>query len=200
MAQLPPGRLVLLDETALGKLRYPPPEPEVVIAVHEGALGAPGNRLTLAVCLDADDAPTWVGAIDERMVLGGLGQTTPPRPAIARCLLAGHRCWSVVWPGELTADGVPSPYLTLYDGDRPWVVLGELPSGPLLAAPLNDARGNPKWYAPRIDAAELEGAGAKDGQLEMAHLWSLPEHLPAVGRVVEPAADRLGPKVADYYR
>lgn len=197
MARLPPGRIVLLDDDALRRLRFPPPGPEAVIAVHPGALRAPDNGLTLAVCLDDDDAPAWVGAIDEEMVLGGLGQTASPRRAVGRCLLVGDRCWDVVWPGALTTGG--APYRTVYHGDRPWVGLGTLPSGALLAAPLNDARGSPKWYAPRIAAGELEGAADKDGQLELAHLWSLPEGLPAVGAVSELARAALGERVRKYW-
>lgn len=199
MARLAPGRRVLLDDDGLARLRFPPPTSEVVIAVHPGALNAPENRLTLAAALDDDDTPVWVGAIDERMVLGALGGTASPRPSIARCLFQGARVWSVVWPGPLLGHGVPAPYGTIYDGDRPWVVLGELRAGPLLAAPLNDVRGNPKWYAPRIDAADFEGAAGKDGQLEMAHLWALPEDLPAVDRVRERAWTGLRAGVEGYY-
>lgn len=197
MATLPPGRLVLLDDDALRRLRFPPPSSEAVIAVHAAALRAPENTLTLAVCLDADDAPVWVGAIDEAMVLGGVGKTVSPRAALGRRLLTGRRCWDIVWPGPLTAG--PGPFRTVYAGDRPWVVLGALASGSLLAAPLNDARGNPKWYAPVIAAAALEGAAAKDGQLELAHLWSLPEGLPGVGEVGEGVRGAVGEAVRRYY-
>jgi len=199
MAQLPAGRLVMLDDVALGKLRFPPPTAEVVIAVHAGALSAPASRLTLAAATDDAGEPTWVGAIDERMVVGSLGRTASPRSRIARCLFHGDRAWSVVWPGPLVEPGLPAPYLTLYDGDRPWIVLGALPDGAVLAAPLNDARGNPKWYAPRVARDDLDGVGDKDGQLEMAHLWSLPGHLPAAGRVREGAREVLRAKVAAYY-
>lgn len=198
MATIPPGRLVLLDDDALRRLRFPPPASEAVIAVHAAALRAPENGLTLAVCLDDRDAPVWVGAIDEAMVLGGVGKTASPRPAVARRLLAAGRCWDVVWPGPLTTGA--GPYRTVYAGDRPWVVVGALASGSLLAAPLNDARGNPKWYAPRIAAADLDGGAAKDGQLELAHLWSLPEGLPAVGAVGAGARASLGEAVRGYFR
>ncbi len=188
----------MLDESELAKLRFPPPTPEVVIAELPGALNAPANRLTLAAWEDEEGEVRWVGAVDERMVAGQLGRTESPRPAIARSLFRG-RCWDLVWPGHLLRAGLPAPYLTLYDGDRPWVALGELPSGEVLAAPLNDARGNPKWFAPRIARADLEGAAAKDAQLEMAHLWSFPGDLPAVGAVREPARSGLEKAVAGYY-
>ena len=196
MATIPPGTIVLLDEGALEGLLLPPPDAEAVIGVHEGALRAPQSSLTLAVCLDEGDEPVWVGAIDEGMVAGGLGRTVSPLPAVARCLLTGDRCWDVIWPGELLGGGV---YRTVYRGDRPWVVLGVLPSGPLLASPLNDARSNPKWYAPRLEAADIEGAAHKAGQLELAHLWSLPEHLPAVGAVGKGPRMALGHHVRKYF-
>lgn len=196
MATIPPGTIVLLDESALGRLLLPPPDTEAVIGVHEGALRAPESSLTLAVCLDEGDEPIWVGAIDEGMVAGGLGRMRSPRPAVARCLLTGDRCWDVIWPGELMDGGV---YRTVYQGDRPWVVLGALPSGLLLASPLNDAQGNPKWYAPRLEAADIQGTARKAGQLELAHLWSLPEHLPAVGVVAERARTGLGDHVRKYF-
>lgn len=198
MASIPPGSLVLLDPAEVARLRFPPPTDEVVIAVHEGALKAPANRLTLAACADEGEI-VWVGAVDERMVLGSLGRTADLRPAVARRLFAGERCWSVAWPGHLLRASGAGPRFTLYHGDRPWVVLGELASGSLLAAPLNDASGTPKWYAPRIDRGDLEGAAAKDGQLEMAHLWSLPGDLPAVGGVAEPARPGLRRAVGQYY-
>ena len=66
----------------------------------------------------------------------------PPARGVHRCarriserLLVGTRCWQLVWPGLLTAAGVGDPCLTLYAGERPWVVLGELEDGQLLAAP-----------------------------------------------------------------
>jgi hypothetical protein len=190
---------VLLDDGERSKLTFPPPTEEVVIAVHPAALKAPENRLTLAAWEDDAGEIEWVGAIDERMVVGQLGRTESPRPRIGASLFESSRCWDLVWPGHLLRPEVPSPYLTLYDGDRPWIVLGELASGAPLAAPLNDARGNPKWYAPRIGRADLEGAGAKDAQLEMAHLWSFPGSLPTVGELRERARPAVRQAVAGYY-
>ncbi|MGD2067800.1 MAG: hypothetical protein PVI57_03880 [Gemmatimonadota bacterium] len=198
MASMPPGSLALLDPDELARLRFPPPTDEVVIAVHEGALKAPGNRLTLAACADEGEV-VWVGAVDERMVLGSLGRGASLRPQLARRLFTGERCWSIVWPGHLLRSAGAGPRFTLYHGDRPWVVLGELSGGSLLAAPLNDASGSAKWYAPRIARGDLEGAAAKDGQLEMAHLWSLPRDLPAAGGVAERARPGLRRAVGGYY-
>jgi hypothetical protein len=198
MARYAPGSVLMLLEDERSRLTFPPPEDEVVVAVHEGALRAPENLLSLAATVDEGNV-TWVGAIDERMVAGALGRTSSPRPLIARRLFEGERCWSTIWPGPLTTVAGAGPRFTLYHGERPWVVLGELVGGSLLAAPLNDAVGNPKWFAPRIAAPDIGGAGAKDGQLEMAHLWSLPEDLPAFGDVAEGARAALRNAVGGYY-
>lgn len=198
MARLAAGTVALLDGGELARLRFPPPGEEVVVAVHPGALESRGNALTLAASMDGDEV-TWVGAIDERMIAGGLGRTASPRGLIARRLFLGDRCWSLVWPGHLLRDAGAGPRFTVYHGDRPWIVLGMLESGSLLAAPLNDAT-NPKWYAPGVDAEHLQGGAAKDGQLEMAHLWSLPQGLPAAGVVGEGAREGLRRAVEGYYR
>ena len=198
MATYAPGTVLALDPAECARLRFAPPEDEVVVAVHEGALKSRDSRLTLAACVD-DGEVRWVGAIDERMAAGALGRAASPRPLVARRLFEGERCWSLIRPGHLAADDRAGPRFTLYHGDRPWVVVGELATGDLLAAPLNDARGNPKWYAPRIAAEDLDGAAPKDGQLEMAHLWSLPGHLPAVGGVGDAARGDLRRALAGYY-
>lgn len=198
MPRHPAGTLALLDGGELTRLSFPPPGEEVVIAVHDGALKAPESPLTLAAYLE-DGAVAWVGALDERMIAGALGRTASPRPLVADRLFEGGRCWSVVWPGPLLRDGRAGPRYTLYHGDRPWIVLGELTDGSLLAAPLNDAGGNPRWYAPRIGRGDLEGAAPKDGQLEMAHLWSLPGDLHAAGAVREAAWPALRQAVGGYY-
>ena len=119
------------------------------IAVHPGALRAPENPRPPAACADGAGGLQWVGAVDERMLLPTGARGASLRAAIRERLLVGTRCWQLVRPGLLTAAGVGDPYLTLYAGERPWVVLGELEDGQLLAAPLNGALANPKWFARR---------------------------------------------------
>jgi hypothetical protein len=111
----------------------------------------------------------------------------------------GPRLWEVVWPGELVVDPERGPLATTYQGERPWVVIGETSDGDLLAAPLNEA-GNPKWYTPLLAQEEVLMPGSsKDAQLELAHLWSLPESLPAVGSVAESARERVLEDLRKYY-
>ena len=180
------------------KLAYPPPAVEVVVAVHRLALRAPASEQTLATCLDEHSKVRWVGAVDERMLLP-LGMGTSPRPAIRDCLLQGEECWRVIRPGFLTAWGVPNPYMNVCGGDRPWVVVGELSSHDLLAVPLNDGRGNPKWFTPQIEQRPLLIRDSKLSQLELAHLWSFPRDVTFDGSVHPDVHLALGRATVDYY-
>ena len=199
MASIPAGTPVRFRAGELARLRFPPPCAEVVIAVHPNALRAPQNSLTLAACADGAGCLQWVGAVDERMLLPSGERGASLRAAILERLLIGGRSWQVVRPGLLTASGVGDPYLTLYAGERPWVVLGELEDGQLLAAPLNGVLGNPKWFAPQVAARHLLFPGARPAQLELAHLWSLPATLPRSGVVHGDARADLGWAVFEYY-
>jgi len=199
MATIAPGTWVELIEGESQRLSFPPPRTALVVAVHRAAVKARGNPLTFVASIDDGQRVDWVGAIDETMLKVTGGPVASPRAAVGRRLLAGASCWKVVRPGLLTSPGVANPYLTLYGGNRPWVVLGELLNGSLVAAPLNDARGNPKWYAPEIAAAHLLFPNAKHSQLELAHLWSLPPGLPSSGEVDAAARQALGRDVVGYY-
>jgi hypothetical protein len=87
----------------------------------------------------------------------------------------------------------------MYQGERPWVAVGETPSGDLLAAPLNEA-GNPKWYTPVLAQEEVVMQGScKDAQLELAHLWSLPAAVGAVGSVSPAARERVIEALKSYF-
>jgi hypothetical protein len=88
---------------------------------------------------------------------------------------------------------------TAYQGERPWVVIGETTFGDLLAAPLNEA-GNPKWYTPILAREEVLMPGSsKDAQLELAHLWSLPASLPSVGSVSPAGQGRVLEALKSYF-
>ncbi len=199
MATIAPGTEVLLRAGERDKLRFPPPEDaRLYVAVHEGALRVgERNRLTQVVGL-VGDRLDWVGAVDERMLERSSGPPLPSaRSRIAESLFWDDEAWDIVWPGPLLADGVRRPYFTVYDGDRPWMTLGRLPGG-LLAAPLNDARGNPKWWAPRIDAADLEFVEGKPAQVELAHLWTVGDFQVRGGRVSDRARAELADRVRAY--
>ena len=188
MATIPPGAEVTLRPGEAEKLRFPPPEGlDLYVAVHPGALRVgEGNRLTQVVgCVE--DELHWVGALDERMLERESDRSFPDvRSLMVEALFGEEEPWDVVWPGLLTRKGVRRPYYTLYDGDRPWVTVGRCPAG-LLAAPLNDVRGNPKWWTPRIEAADLEFVEGKAAQVELAHLWTIDEMQTRTGRVAERA-------------
>ena len=138
--------------------------------MHPGALRAPQNRLTLAACVDGAGRLQWVGAVDERMLLPTGARGASLRAAIRERLLVGTRCWQLVRHGLLIAAGVGDPYLTLYAGERQWVVHGELEEGQLLAATLNGALENPKWFAPQVAARHLLCPGAGPAQHELTHV------------------------------
>jgi hypothetical protein len=157
LASISAGTLVRIRADELARLRFPPPRPEVGVAVHPDALRAAQNGLTLVACADAAGCLQWVGAVDEQMLLPIGERGASLRTAIHERLLVGGRCWQVVRPGLLTVAGVSDPYLTLYAGERPWVVLGELEDGQLLAAPLSGVLGNPKWF--RLD---VDGVGNRE--------------------------------------
>ena len=116
-----------------------------------------------------------------------------------RSVGTGPRLWDLVWPGELLADAQRGPLSTTYQGERPWVVIGVVAGGDLLAAPLNDAA-NPKWFTPLLARDEVRMPGSsKESQLELAHVWSLPGSLAAVGSVAPDARARVLAALRSYF-
>lgn len=199
MATLLPGTEVSIRPDALGRLSFPPPGgATLLIAVHEGALKAPGSPHTQVIGLRSGDL-VWAGALGEhllRVVSAGGGD---PRQLLGDAVGAGGRLWDVVWPEELLADPARGPLSTVYRGDRPWVVIGEVTGGDLLAAPLNDAT-NPKRFTPLLGRDEIQMPGSsKDAQLELAHVWTLPASLGAVGAVLPEARGRVLAALRDYF-
>lgn len=185
MATLAPGTIVDLTEAAAEALRFPPPDGDLVIVVNPSALRARFDAHTQVAHL-GDDGLAWLGALGEDMLVT-LDEESDPgaRAACAACYLRGERLWQIVRPGALLLPDAPRTPSTIYGGSdrRPWLVLGETDAGDLLAAPLNDA-GNPKWWTPVVPYAALAFPGnAKDSQVELAHVWSLPASLSPVGEV-----------------
>ena len=189
MAAIQPGTYVQLQQSESEKLAYPPPTLDLQVTVHRLAIPKSGKATPLTTLLhrNTDEVIDWIGSIDERMLSDGQASGQSPRSELNQYLFNHSSCWDVIRPGHLIEPKNGTPYLTVYDGDRPWVVIGELPNGSLLAVPLNDARGNPKWYAPQIKAEELNFQNAKLSQMELAHIWSFPATLVRIGNV-EPAA------------
>jgi hypothetical protein len=79
------------------------------------------------------------------------------------------------------------------------VVVGETSAGDLLAAPLNEDT-NPKWFTPLVYREEVLMTGSsKDAQLELAHVWSFPSSVAAVGSLAESARERILEALKAYY-
>ncbi len=201
MATLAVGTKVDLSEFAAEALRFLPPDGDLVIVVHPAALRAPGDRHTQVAHL-VDREPTWLGAMGEDLLVLVDG---PPEPeARAACtarLLGGRRLWEVVRPGALLERDVASPLSTVYAGSvlRPWLVIGETADEALIAAPLNDAA-NPKWWTPVISRHTLAFDGnLKDGQLELAHVWTLPAGTAGIGALRAPGVPTVERAIRAYY-
>jgi len=202
MATIAPGRQVDLPEAERDVLRHPPEaDASLWIAVHPDALRAGDrSRLTQVIALGPDGEPTWAGALDEEMLEPRAEVRPNLRRRLADRILVGDRLWSLVFIEGLVHGDPWDPYLTIYAGSRPWVVLGELPSGRLLAVPLNDAHGNPKWFTPVVRRQHIGFRGStKDAQLELAHLWSFDPEVKKVGDLLPAAREAVGQDVWRYF-
>ena len=103
--------------------------------------------------------------------------------------------------GGLLGDPQPGPLSTVYDGSdrRPWVVVGETILGELIVVPLNEAS-NPKWWTPVIAQVHMRFPGnIKDGQVELAHAWTVPGDLAAEGEVLTAGRGAVERAIAEYY-
>jgi hypothetical protein len=199
MATLPPGTEVSIRTDALRRLNFPPPKGSVLlVAVHEGALLAPGSPHTQLIGLRHGDV-IWAGALGEHLLTVESEGGGDPRQLLGDAIGAGPRLWDVVWPLELAADSRRGPLSTVYQGERPWVVIGLVSGGDLLAVPLNEAA-NPKRFTPILDREEVLMPGSsKESQLELAHVWSLPQSLGTVGSVAPEARGRILEALRSYF-
>ena len=181
MASIHPGTCVEFLAGEVLKLRFPPAEAATLaVSVHPDALKV-GKKSTHTQLVGlVDKSVVWTGALCEDLLRQLPDVVDNPRSRLASHFLRGDRLWHIVRPGLLTKPGVSRPLCTIYDRDRPWVVVGELRTGTLLAVPLNEPS-NPKWYTPVLAAKDLLFRGSKSSQVELAHLWALPEHLPDDG-------------------
>ena len=199
MPTLPPGTEVSIRRDALRRLSFPPPEGSVLlVAVHDAALRAPGSPHTQLIGLRHGEL-VWAGALSEHLLTAKPEGGGDPRQLLGEAVGTGPRLWDVVWPGELLADPQRGPLSTTYQGERPWVVIGIVTGGDLLAAPLNEAA-NPKWFTPLLAREEVRMPGSsKESQLELAHVWSFPESLAAVGSVAPDARTRVLAALRSYF-
>jgi len=199
MATLSPGTEVSIRADALRRLTFPPPPGSaLVVAVHEGALQAPGSPHTQLIGLSYGDV-VWAGALGEGLLTVESEGGGDPRQLLGEATGTGPRLWDVVWPLELVVDPQRGPLSTVYQGERPWVVIGLASGGDLLAAPLNEAS-NPKRFAPVLARDEILMPGStKDAQIELAHVWSLPQSWGAVGSVAPEARGRILSALQSYF-
>lgn len=202
MANIPGGTEVALDATASAALRFPPPAKRLTVVCHPMALHAPSVFHTQVAVLQ-DGGLEWIGALGEDLLaVGSVNHDMTPRNAVARHVLTGPRLWEIIRPGSLLKPGTPSPLSTIYDGSdlRPWVVLGQTATGDLIAAPLNEAN-NPRHFTPVIPASGMVFPGnAKDSQVEVSHLWSLPCTFPKEGEVLAAGIAAVEDKIRNEYR
>ena len=199
MATLPPGTEVSIRTDALRRLTFPPPKGSVlVVAVHEAALQAPGSPHTQLIGLRHGDV-IWAGALGEHLLTVESEGGGDPRQLLGDAMGTGPRLWDVVWPLELVADSRRRHLSTVYQGERPWVVIGLVSGGDLLAAPLNEAA-NPKRFTPILAREDVLWPGSsKESQLELAHVWSLPQSLGAVGSMAPEARGRILEALRSYF-
>jgi hypothetical protein len=197
MPVLRPGTQVSLQQAALRRLAFPPQEgAALLVAVHPAALLSPRSPHTQLVGFVYGEM-VWAGALGEGILDVVSQDGGDPRQLLGEAVATGDRLWDVVWPGELVPGG--GLLSTIYQGERPWVVVGETSQGDLLAAPLNEAA-NPKWYTPLLAREDVLMAGSsKDAQLELAHLWSFPGSMAAVGTVAPDARPRILQALKDYF-
>ncbi len=198
MASIPPGSAVQLKPDVLPKLRFAAPTDDLFVAVHLGALKSPASVHTQVVAL-ADSLVTWTAGLGEDLLQRRDAPAFPgARPALYECLLTGDRLWEIILPGGLLRFGVSGPLSTIYQFERPWLVIGEAVDDQPIAVPLNDAT-NPKWYAPLVRAADLGLSGTKDAQLELAHAWTVRPSASTIGRLPLAVRGPLAGTITRYY-
>lgn len=199
MANLLIGEPVEIAPAVIRRLRFPPTSTgELHIAVHPGAVNAPQSLHTQVVGLGGDRV-VWLGALGEDLLAS---RAVPGRPdarsAVHQHLFVGGRLWEVVLPGPLLNPGVPQRLSTVYDGDRPWLVIGESATGDPIAVPLNEAS-NPKWYSPTVAQADLQFVGSKESQLELAHAWTVQASCRTIGSLSAAAIAQVRTAIERYY-
>ena len=200
MPTIPANTLVQLIPGADVRLRYlPPPGTQLIVAIEAAALKAPRSPLTTVVAIHQDQI-VWVASIDEAMVATSVHNRPNARAELTALLMTDSpRCFEVVRPGWLRTHG-PLIQDTVYQKDRPWIVIGESVHCGLLAVPLSDAgAGSRGHYQHHLAAGELDFVGSKDSAAELAHIWSFPAALPCAGQIQPAARAALTAAVKGYF-
>jgi hypothetical protein len=68
-----------------------------------------------------------------------------------------------------------------------------------VAAPLNDGCGASKWWTPRVEAAELRFEGSKASNVELAHLWTIPNSGEMLGELGPDGQNAVAKHARKYY-
>jgi hypothetical protein len=167
------GQVVRFRTLADYGLAYPPPEglQFVVCSPPSAANSAVANVAGVA----EDGYIDWVGTVDaawleetgDRSIVDEINEELTSNMRRQDDTFGQLRL-----PGELS--DVPHATI-LYKGVRPWVRVGTLENGHLLALPLNSARGDTREGLQfRIEAKHCPVPGMFDSHVELAHLWSFP--------------------------
>ena len=198
MPTIDPNTQVTFVGQALTRIKYAPPLGTYVIAVEQSALRSPRNALTTVVAME-NEAILWAGSVDEGMLAPQGKATVAARESLTALLLTGPRLWQVIRPGSLRTQG-PAIQDTLYQGDRPWLVVGELANQALLAVALNDiGPGTRGHYQHEVRQADLEFPGSKHSKVELNHIWSFPSALPGIGQLSVAARPAAQAALLGYY-
>ncbi|MBL0127734.1 MAG: hypothetical protein IPP83_09785 [Flavobacteriales bacterium] len=167
---------------------------DLFVAVHPGALKAPQATLTVVVERVGNEI-VWVGALDESMLDERQAATWPAaRQALCDRITLGAHLWVIHYPGALLKSGVQGGMV--YQGKRPWLVIGELSNGVPLAVPLNSTKAlvtnkpyniflDKTWYVIRPSDTDMRRLPSDtNSTAELPHIWSLPTGLPDCGEVL----------------
>jgi len=143
--------------------------------------------------LDVRSEPNWMQA----------------RQALCDRIGIGANLWEIRYPGPLLKPGTPSGMV--YQGSRPWLIIGELANGAALAVPLNSTTAtvtnkaynmflDKSWYLvtpsgtdPRILPSDTNSTA------ELPHIWSLPDGLQNCGNVIPGNMNSLVCSLNIYY-
>lgn len=203
MSNIKPNSIVNLSCQRIGDLRYPPSDLGGIfaIAAHKGALKST-NKSTQVVQIK-EGALVWVGAIDEEMVIEVPGAIGPDvRSLLANHLLRGPALWEILPSVDLWSRTAP-PDTTIYQGARPWIVLGETAMS-ILAAPLNhcapgEVMATYQSFVSQTSLQAMVTPSPRNSKLEMNHIWSLPKKISGVGSLAARARAALKERIVYFY-
>jgi len=202
MSKYETGTKVTLRRECDHGLLFPPDEECELRAVEPGDGPGPSSPLTQVLGL-VDGALRWAGALDENLLEFDRDDVDPRsvQAELEAALLRGKQLWSLVEPGPLRRSGDERNDV-VYQGRRPWLVVGETASGALLAMPLNESPGEARRYQARLFAADVFfrlNRPSKPSNIELSHVWSLPSTTRNAGQLKRHRWRQIEEKVLDYF-